>query len=110
MKPPILILTSSAIRESVRRTALKPGSELLWYRIERVLGQGSFGITYLAQDRNLERRVAIKEYLPVGVAGRDEEGDVHSVFEDVDAAQYRWGLERFITEALPCRTNPPLAV
>jgi len=54
------------MRETVRRTALKPGSKLLWYLIERVLGQGSFGITYLAQDRNLDRRVAIKEYLRRG--------------------------------------------
>ena len=32
------------------------------------------------------------------MAGRDANGDVHPTSEDVDA-QYRWGLERFITEA-----------
>ena len=32
------------------------------YRIEKVLGQGGFGITYLAMQVNLNRKVAIKEF------------------------------------------------
>ena len=32
------------------------------YRIESVLGQGGFGITYLAEQTGLERKVAIKEF------------------------------------------------
>ena len=32
------------------------------YRIERILGQGGFGITYLATDVTLNRKVAIKEF------------------------------------------------
>ena len=49
---------------NVHRNALLPGCELLWYRIDNVLGQGAFGITYLGQDVNLNRQVAIKEFLP----------------------------------------------
>ena len=36
------------------------------YRVERVLGQGGFGITYLALDTELDHRVAIKELFPDG--------------------------------------------
>ena len=32
------------------------------YKIESVLGQGGFGITYLATQVGLNRRVAIKEF------------------------------------------------
>lgn len=41
------------------------------YRIVRVLGQGGFGITYLAWDTALERQVAIKEFFPKDFCGRD---------------------------------------
>ena len=34
------------------------------YRIEKSLGQGGFGITYLATQVNLNRMVAIKEFYP----------------------------------------------
>lgn len=34
------------------------------YRIEKILGQGGFGITYLATDLSLDRLVAIKEFFP----------------------------------------------
>lgn len=43
---------------------LHPGDNLQGgkYRIEKVLGQGGFGITYLAIQGGLERMVAIKEF------------------------------------------------
>ena len=43
---------------------LHPGDNLQGgkYRIEKVLGQGGFGITYLAIQGGLERTVAIKEF------------------------------------------------
>ena len=41
------------------------------YRIERVLGQGGFGITYLAVQTSLERNVAIKEFFMKGFCSRD---------------------------------------
>lgn len=41
------------------------------YRIIRVLGQGGFGITYLAENTLLEKNVAIKEFFPKDFCGRD---------------------------------------
>ena len=78
--------------------ALKPGSTLHWYEINEILGQGGFGITYLAYDRNLDHEVAIKEYLPVDLATRDEQGQAQPVSNE-HRAKYHWGLGRFIDEA-----------
>ena len=41
------------------------------YKIERVLGQGGFGITYLAVQSGLERKVAIKEFFMKELCNRD---------------------------------------
>ncbi len=52
---------------------LKEGSELQngKYRIIRVLGQGGFGITYLAENTFFDRYIAIKEFFPKDFCGRD---------------------------------------
>ena len=78
--------------------ALPAQYRLHWYVLERVLGQGGFGITYLARDTNLDQPVAIKEYLPVEVASRRPDASVRSRTEE-QSERYRWGLDRFIREA-----------
>ncbi len=80
------------------RNALKPGYMVHWYRIEKILGQGGFGITYLAEDTNLNQQVAVKEYLPVEVAVREGDFSVHPVSEN-HSESFTWGLERFVDEA-----------
>ena len=50
-------------------TSLKFGS----YVIESVLGQGGFGITYVAEQVGLGRKVAIKEFFMKELCDRDEE-------------------------------------
>ncbi len=78
--------------------ALPAGYQLFEYKIARVLGHGGFGITYLAWDTNLEKNVAIKEYLPVEFAIRM--GDVSvKPRSSADEEDYKWGLERFLKEA-----------
>ena len=78
--------------------ALPPGYRLHWYTIERVLGQGGFGITHLARDTNLDRLVAIKEYLPANFGHRRSDAVVRPRTE-ASAERFAWGLERFIEEA-----------
>ena len=78
--------------------ALPLGTQLLEYRLERVLGQGGFGITYLAQDTLLNEPVAIKEYLPHDFATRDTTNTVRPRSRD-DAETFRWGLDAFLNEA-----------
>jgi len=78
--------------------ALANGTLLGRYRIDGVLGQGGFGITYRATDTALNRVVAIKEYLPSDVAIRID-GSTVIPRSRTDANDYDWGLKRFLDEA-----------
>lgn len=80
------------------RNALAPGYKLHWYTIKKILGQGGFGITYLAEDTNLNQNVAIKEFLPIEMAVRDQSSSVHPVSGEY-GEQFKWGLDRFQKEA-----------
>ena len=68
------------------------------YLIGRALGHGGFGITYLAWDIGLEARLAVKEYMPAGVAGRTDRTKAMPL-SDTAKEEYEWGLERFLEEA-----------
>jgi serine/threonine protein kinase len=79
--------------------ALPSGTELVGdYRIERVLGAGGFGVTYLADEIALARLVTIKEYFPSDIAARTAGIEAAPRSHDC-ASDYRWGLDRFIEEA-----------
>ncbi len=80
------------------KMALPVGYELHWFRIEAVLGQGAFGITYLAHDINLDRKVALKEYLPTQFSTRNTNFQVEALTEQ-NEQDFKWGLSRFISEA-----------
>jgi serine/threonine protein kinase len=77
---------------------LQHGYEIHWYRVESVLGRGAFGITYLAHDVNLDRQVAIKEYLPDQFSVRNSDLTVRPT-TDAHKEDFEWGLKRFISEA-----------
>jgi tetratricopeptide (TPR) repeat protein len=81
------------------RHALPRGYEIEGYQIEKVLGAGGFGITYLAHEIAINRKVAIKEYLPSGIAARGRDDvSVHPISSG-DRENFTWGLERFRQEA-----------
>jgi serine/threonine protein kinase len=81
--------------------ALPAGTRIEEFVIERVLGSGGFGITYLARDVRLNRQVVIKENLPVQFCFRDTHSLTvaprHSQGED--AENFLWSLENFSKEA-----------
>ncbi len=69
------------------------------YRIEKVLGQGGFGITYLATDINLQRKVAIKEFFPKDFCDRDDTTS-HVTLGTKNTAEFVTRLkEKFLKEA-----------
>ena len=81
------------------RLSLPVGYMLQEYRIERVLGIGGFGVSYLAEDTNLNAKVAIKEYLPNDLAVRNEETAEVQAKSNSDNEEYRTGLDRFLLES-----------
>ena len=79
--------------------ALPVGTELVGdYVITKVLGAGGFGITYEANERSLDRMVAIKEYFPVDIVEREGWALVKARSKTLDM-KYARGLRRFIEEA-----------
>ncbi len=79
---------------------LSPGTILnSQYQIARMLGHGGFGITYLAWDNLLQRRLAIKEYMPRDFATRNSANTTISVFAGEAGENFAYGLERFLDEA-----------
>jgi serine/threonine protein kinase len=79
--------------------SLPDNFELYEFKLEKVLGQGGFGITYLALDMNLMQHVAIKEYYPREFANRDSTFTIHAVGNTEDKDTFTWGLKRFLDEA-----------
>ena len=68
------------------------------YIVGRVLGQGGFGITYLALDTQLNAKVAIKEFMPGEIATRVG-GTTVSVMMETRSEEFTYGAERFQEEA-----------
>ena len=78
--------------------ALPQGHRLQEYELVRVLGFGGFGMTYLGFDHNLDKAVAIKEYLPSDIATRTADRSVAPQASDF-RDDFQWGLDRFLDEA-----------
>lgn len=86
----------SAQTESVR--PLQAGTVLHEYQILSMLGSGGFGVTYLAQDLNLDCKVAIKEFFPTSLARRLGDKVVRPKAM-AWSGPFKTGLQQFLIEA-----------
>ena len=79
---------------------IKPGTVIgEKYIIGKSLGYGGFGVTYVGYDEELQRKVAIKEYLPSEFATRTPGDKRLTLFSGDKEEQYKIGLKRFSDEA-----------
>ena len=69
------------------------------YITGRLLGQGGFGITYLALDNKTHSRVALKEFLPDTMAGRASGTLQVTAYSGDRGQQFQYGLDCFLEEA-----------
>ena len=78
--------------------ALPPGTRLGEFEVMGLLGVGGFGMVYQAFDHSLLRFVAIKEYMPSALVGR-QQGLSLQVRSSSDEQSFQAGLASFIEEA-----------
>ena len=69
------------------------------YVIARSLGEGGFGITYLAYDLVFSRPVCVKEYFPNGHVSRNPHSNDVVINTKDSSMQFSRGLKRFVEEA-----------
>ena len=69
------------------------------YILGRVLGQGGFGITYLAWDARDKVRVAIKEFFPDSLVMRQPDTTQVALLTADRQENFRFGKEQFLAEA-----------
>lgn len=89
----------SPLRSSVGGSddALPAGYRLHEFEIIEVVGVGGFSIVYLAQDLLLQRKVALKEYIPTSFAGRCADNSV-LVRSERHRETFELGMHSFINE------------
>jgi serine/threonine protein kinase len=78
---------------------LPEGTRIRDYQITGLIGEGGFGIVYLAFDVSLQRRVAIKEYLPSSMASRANTSMAVVVKSTRHQETFALGLKSFLNEA-----------
>ena len=79
--------------------ALPAGTYLRDYEITGLISEGRFGIVYLAWDHSLQRKVAIKEYLPAEMATRIAGAMPVVIRSERLLDAFKAGLKSFVNEA-----------
>lgn len=80
------------------KNALPIGTRLGEFEVLGLVGEGGFGIVYLAHDHSLRRRVALKEYMPSALAGRGSDSQV-ILRTEKQRETFSVGLHSFVNEA-----------
>ena len=75
------------------------GTRLREYEVKGLIGEGTCSIVYLAWDHALQRKVAVKEYMPAAMVGRIQGSTNVVVAADRHLEAVRAGLRGFINEA-----------
>ncbi|MDP1651015.1 MAG: serine/threonine-protein kinase [Rubrivivax sp.] len=79
-------------------SGLPAGTRLGEFEITELVGEGGFGLVYSAHDHSLQRRVALKEYMPSSLAARAGGSQVQ-VKSQRHRETFEAGLKSFINEA-----------
>lgn len=94
--PPGSVGPDGALRSA--ESSLPMGTRLGEFEIVELIGEGGFGIVYLATDHLLGRQVALKEYMPSALASRGAHGQV-GVKSERHAETFEAGRRSFVNEA-----------
>ena len=88
-------------REDNPQHHLSPGTVLHdRYILGNTIGEGGFGITYVAYDKNLDLKIAVKEFFPSGYANRNKTLSKDVTLNYNEQGEYfRKGKENFLREA-----------
>jgi len=78
---------------------LPPGTQLREYEIKALIGESACSIVYLGWDHALQRRVAVKEYMPAALAGRLPGSTNVVVGSDRQLDAVKAGMRAFLNEA-----------
>ncbi len=107
---PFLPTTATLMPLPESSDALAPGTRLGEFEVVEVVGVGGFGIVYRAREPALEREVALKEYMPMGMVGRAVDGRV-TLRSRQHEEDFALGLRSFVNEArLLARFDHPALV
>ena len=92
-------LTQFVSSSSLFNHTLPDGTRLGEFEIRGLIGEGGFGIVYLAYDESLQRLVALKEYMPSSLAARSSTTATVSVKSERHRETFHAGLKSFVNEA-----------
>jgi len=97
--PPVHELEAVRAPAAVPGHVLSPGTRLREYEIKSLIGESACSLVYLGWDHALQRKVAVKEYMPAALAGRMPGSSNVVVGSDRQLDAVKAGMRAFLNEA-----------